>query len=81
MTLTLQPTKQSDMAANNNTYKVSKNEQHLFDEDKNEQVHLQIKIHLKNITKIEKYKKLNMTEHKAGKGITEKQSSTFTKEN
>ena len=58
MTLTLQPTKQSDMAANNNTYKVSKNEQHLFDEDKNEQVHLQIKIHLKNITKIEKYKKL-----------------------
>ena len=40
MTLTLQPTKQSDMAANNNTYKVSKNEQHLFDEDKNEQVHL-----------------------------------------
>ena len=81
MTLALQPTKQSDMAANNNTYKVSKNEQHLFDEDKNEQVHLQIKIHLKNITNIEKYKKLNMTEHKAGMSITEKQSSTFTKEN
>ena len=33
MTLTLQPTKQNDMFANNNTYKVSKNI-HTTDEDK-----------------------------------------------
>ena len=37
-------------------YKVSKNKQ-TNDEDKNKQVYSQIKIHLKNITKIEKYKK------------------------
>ena len=37
-------------------YKVSKNKQ-TTDEDKNKQVYSQIKIHLKNITKIEKYKK------------------------
>ena len=63
---TRQPTKQNDMVANNNNYKVSKNK-HTTDEDKNKQIHSQIKIHnehLKNINKIEKYKKLNMTEHK-----------------
>ena len=63
---TLQPTKQNDMAATNNNYRVSNNK-HTTDEDKNKQIHLQIKIHnehLKNINKIEKYKKLNMTEHK-----------------
>ena len=41
------------------TYKVSKNK-HATDEDKNNQIHSQIKIHskyLKNINKIEKYKK------------------------
>ena len=60
---TLQPTKQNDKVANKNNYKVSKNEQ-TTKEDKNEQVHSQIKIHnghLKNITKIDKVKKLNMT--------------------
>ena len=69
---TLKPTKQDDMVANNNNYKVSKNK-HITDEDKNKQIHLQIKIHnehLKNITKIEKYKKLNMTEHKTNMNIT-----------
>ena len=69
---TLKPTKQDDMVANNNNYKVSKNK-HTTDEDKNKQIHLQIKIHnehLKNITKIEKYKKLNMTEHKTDMNIT-----------
>ena len=64
MTLTLQPTKQNDMVANNNTYRVSKNK-HTTAKDKNNQVHSQIKIHLKNITKIEKDKKLNTTGHKA----------------
>ena len=47
-------------------YKVSKNKR-TTDEDKNNQIHSQIKIHnehLKNINKIEKYKKLNMAEHK-----------------
>ena len=33
-----------------------------------------------SITKIEKYKKLNMMEHKRDMNITEKLSSTFTKE-
>ena len=69
---TLKPTKQHDMVANNNNYKVSKNK-HTADEDKNKQIHLQIKIHnehLKNITKIEKYKKLIMTEHKTDMNIT-----------
>ena len=40
-------------------YKVSKNK-HTTDEDKNNQIHSQIKIHnehLKNISKIDKYKK------------------------
>ena len=40
-----------------------KTEQHFYNEDKNKQVHSQIKIHkehLKNTNKIEKYKK---TEH------------------
>ena len=50
MTLTLQPTKQNDMLANNNTYKVSTNGQYFYDEDKNKKIHSQIKIHLKNIT-------------------------------
>ena len=47
-------------------YKVSKNK-HANDEDKNNQIHSQIKIHnehFKNINKIEKYKKLNMVELK-----------------
>ena len=60
------------MVANNNNYKVSKNK-HTSDEDKNKQIHTQIKIdneHLKNINKIQKYKKLNMTEHKTDMNIT-----------
>ena len=63
---TLQPTKQNDMVANSNNYRVSKNK-HTTDEDKYNQIHSKIKIHnehLKNINEIEKYKKLNMTEHK-----------------
>ena len=55
---TLQPTKQNDLIANNNNYKVSKNKR-TTDEDKNKQIRSQIKIHneyLKNINKIEKYK-------------------------
>ena len=69
---TLQPTKQNDMVANNNNHKVPKNK-HTTDEDMNKQIHSQIKIHnehLKNINKIEKYKKLNMTEHKTDINIT-----------
>ena len=56
---TLQPTKQNDMTAINNNCKVTKNE-HTTNEDKNKQTHMQIKIHnkhLKNIIKIDKYKK------------------------
>ena len=45
----LQPDKQNDMVANNNDYKVSKNK-HTTDEDKNKQLHSQIKIHPRNIT-------------------------------
>ena len=45
----LQPAKQNDMVANNNDYKVSKNK-HTTDEDKNKQLHSQIKIHPRNIT-------------------------------
>ena len=59
---TLQPTKQNNMAANINNYKVPKNEQ-TTNEDKNKQLHSQIKIHnkhLKNLTKIDKVKQLNM---------------------
>ena len=55
---TLQPTKQNDIAENNNNCKVSKNK-HTTNEDKNNQIHSQMKIHnehLKNINKIEKYK-------------------------
>ena len=33
-------------------------------------IHFKIKIHLKNIKKIEKYKKLNMMEHKIDMNIT-----------
>ena len=54
-----QPTNQNDMVAIKHYYKVSKNE-HTTIEDKNKQIHSQIKIHnehLKNITKIDKYKK------------------------
>ena len=53
-------------------YKVSKNK-HTTDEDKNNEIQLQFKIHqehLKNVNKIKKYKKLNMTEHKTDKNIT-----------
>ena len=56
---TLQPTKQNDSVAINKNYKVSNNER-TANEDKNKQIHKQIKIHnehLKNITKIDKYKK------------------------
>ena len=72
---TLQPTKQNDMVANNNNYKVSKNKHTTEDknDDKNKQIHSQIKIHnehLKNINKMEKYKKLNMTEHQTDINIT-----------
>ena len=38
----LQPTKQNDMVAINNNYKVSKND-HTTNEDKNKQIHSQIK--------------------------------------
>ena len=68
---TLQPTKQNDMVANNNNYKVSKNKQTIDEEKK--KIHWQIKIdneHLKNINKIEKYRKLNMMEHKTDMNIT-----------
>ena len=68
---TLQSIKQNDMA-NNNNYKVSTNRLKT-DEDKNKQIHSQLKIHnehLKNINKIEKFKKLNMTEHKTDMNIT-----------
>ena len=61
------------MFANNNNYKVSKNKC-TTDEDKNKQIHPQIKIHnedLKDITKIEKYKKLNMMERETHMNITE----------
>ena len=39
----------------------TKTEQYFYNEDKkkNKQVYSQIKIHLKNITKIDKYKELN----------------------
>ena len=60
---TLQPTKQNYMVAINNNYKVSKNDD-TTNEDKNKQIHPHIKIpneRLKNITKIDKYKKLNST--------------------
>ena len=72
---TLQPTKQNGMVANNNNYKVSKNKHTTEDknDDKNKQIHSQIKIHnehLKSINKIEKYKKLNMTEHQTDTNIT-----------
>ena len=53
-------------------YKVSKNK-HTTDEDKNNEIQLQFKIHhehLKNVNKIKKYKKLNMTEHKTDMIIT-----------
>ena len=56
---TLQPAKQNNMVAINKNYKVSKNE-HTINEDKNKQIHSQNKIHkehLKNITKIDEYKK------------------------
>ena len=55
---TLQPTKQNDMVAVRNNYKVSKSE-YRTNEDKNKQIYSQVKIqneHLKNITKIDKYK-------------------------
>ena len=42
-------------------------EQHFYNEDTNNQVHSKFNInneHMKNINKIEKYKKLNMAEHK-----------------
>ena len=60
------------MVTNKNNYKVSKNK-HTTDEDKNKQIHTHIKIHkehLKNITKIKKYRKLSMTEHKTDMNIT-----------
>ena len=60
------------MVANNINYIVSKNK-HTTDEDKNNQIHSQIKIHnehLKNINKIEKYKKLNLTKHITHMNIT-----------
>ena len=56
---TLQSSKQNGMVIINNNYKVSKNE-YKINEDKSKQIHSQIKMHnehLKNITKIDKYKK------------------------
>ena len=72
----LQPAKQNDMVAINSNYKVSKNE-HTTNEDKNKQTHSQIMIHnkhLKNITRIDKYKKplnnTSATEHKTEDNYT-----------
>ena len=76
--VTLQHTKQNDMVVNN--WKVS-NSKHTTDEDKNNQIHAQIKIdneHLRNFNKIEKYKKLNMTEHKTDIKITKIDKSKKT---
>ena len=70
---TLQPTKQNDMVAINNSYKVSKNE-HETNEDKNKQIHSQIKIqneHLKNITKTDKYKKTEQHLHDGAQNRTQ----------
>ena len=53
---TLGPTKQNDIVAINNSYKVLKNE-HRTSENENKQIHSQIKIHnehMKNITEIDK---------------------------
>ena len=53
---TLRPTKQNDIVAINNSYKVLKNE-HRTSENENKQIHSQIKIHnehMKNITEIDK---------------------------
>ena len=55
MTVTLQPTKQNDMVANNNNHRASKNT-HTTNENKHKQIHPQIKIHLKNITQFENTK-------------------------
>ena len=65
-------------------YKVSKNK-HTTDEDKNNEIQLQFKIHhehLKNVNKIKKYKKLNMTEHKTDMIITriEKKKKKWTQQ-
>ena len=68
----MQPAKQNDMVSHSSSCKVSKNK-HATDEDKSKQINSQIKIHnehLENINKIEKYKKLNMSEHKKGTNIT-----------
>ena len=68
-----QPTKQNDMAAINNNYKVSKNE-HTINENKNKQINLQIEIHneyLKNITKIDKYKKTEPRFYEGGQNKTQ----------
>ena len=72
----LQPAKQNDMVAINSNYKVSKNE-HATNEDKKKQAHSQIMIHnkhLKNITRIDKYKKplnnTSATEHKTEDNYT-----------
>ena len=54
----LQSTKQNDLVANKNNYKLSKNK-HKTDEDKNKQLHSHIKIYnlyMKSINKIEEYK-------------------------
>ena len=56
---------------------MSKNK-HTTDEDKNNQIYSQIKIHnehLKNINKIENFKKLNMTEHKTDMNITKNEKT------
>ena len=63
------------MVANSNKCKVSKNK-HTTDEDNNKQIHSQIIIHSKTINKIEKYKKINMTEHKTDMNVSEKLNST-----
>ena len=46
---TLQSFKQNDLVAINNTYKVSKNEHTTTNEDKKNQIYLQIKIHNKHL--------------------------------
>ena len=53
------PTKRISFLPN----KYKKTQQHFCNEDKNNEVHQQIKMHLKNITKIEKYKKTRSTKY------------------
>ena len=59
-----------------------KTEHHFYNKDKDKQVHSQIKMHLKNITKIEKIQKnlkykVSKNEHTTDKDKKTKQSDTL----